>query len=279
MRPRQWIKNGFIAAPLFLTPAAATWPMVQTIALAILAFSAVASAVYILNDYVDREADRKHQIKRFRPLAAGTVPIPIAFGLLGLLLIMGFGLGIWLSIPFAIILTVYFVLNVGYSLGLKNIAVVDVFIIALGFVLRVEAGTILIGVTATVWLTIMTGLLALFIALAKRRDDLIKSMTTAHRSSLAGYNKPFLDSTVTVLLGALLVAYLIYTTDRVVMARMGSDNLIYSAPFVVAGIMRYLQLMFVEERSGNPTEIVLTDRFLILTIVGWALCLGLLIYL
>ncbi|MEX2598517.1 MAG: UbiA prenyltransferase family protein [Dehalococcoidia bacterium] len=278
VRPRQWVKNGFVAAPLFLTPTAVSLQTVLTIGLAILAFSAVASAVYVLNDYADRNADKQHHIKRYRPLASGIVPIPAAFATMGFLMLAGFSLAIWLYPPFALILATYAALNVGYSLGLKNIAVVDVFIIAIGFVLRVQAGILLIGVSATVWITIMTWLLALFIALAKRRDDVIRSMTTAHRTSLSGYNRPFLDSTVTMLLGALLVAYLIYTTDQTVMDRMGTDNLVYSAPFVVAGIMRYLQLLFVEERSGNPTEIVLTDRFLILTIVGWALCMALLIY-
>lgn len=278
VRPRQWVKNGFIAAPLLLTPSAISWEAIWSVALGIAAFCAVSSAVYILNDFMDRNADREHPTKRLRPFASGVVRPTAGFPLMGLLLAVGLGVGLWLSALFAILLLVYLSVNVGYSLGLKHVGVLDVFIIASGFVLRVEAGALLVGVPATVWITIMTGLLALFLALGKRRDDFIKDMSSSHRRSLAGYNKPFLDSAVTVVLGALLVSYLIYTTDRDVLARMQSDNLLYSAPFVMAGIMRYLQIMFVEERSGDPTEIVLTDRFLIITIVGWALTMGLLIY-
>lgn len=278
IRPHQWIKNGFVAAPLFLTPWAWGWETVGATSLGMLAFCLVASAVYIMNDYVDREADRKHPRKRHRPLAAKRVSVQAAFLMMGLLLVSGLAVAFSLSVPFVLILAAYFGLNVGYSMGLKDVAIADVLIIAGGFVLRVEAGATLIAVATTHWITIMMGLLALFIALGKRRDDLINSMTASHRPSLEGYNKAFLDNAMTAVLGALLVTYLIYTTDADVMVRMESEQLFYTAPFVAAGIMRYLQLMFVEKRSGDPTGIALTDRFLQGTIVGWALCFALLLY-
>jgi decaprenyl-phosphate phosphoribosyltransferase len=278
LRPKQWIKNAFVAVPLLLTPGAQSWITAGHTLLGILAFCAVASSVYILNDYMDREADREHPSKSTRPLAAGTVSTPLAFGALGVLLAGGLGLGLWLSPAFALLVGCYFAINLAYSLGLKDVAIVDVLIIALGFVLRVEAGAVIIEVTATVWLTVMTGLLALFIALAKRRDDLVLRLSTDHRSSLDGYNKAFLDNAVTVVLGTLLVVYVIYTTDSEVAARANTDRLVYTTPFVAAGILRYLQIMFVEERSGDPTELVLTDLGLMGAIAGWALVFGFMLY-
>jgi len=278
LRPHHWVKNLFVLMPLLLTPAALSWGAVGSAILAVAAFCAVASAVYILNDYMDRDADRKHPEKQFRPLAAGTVPPSVALGTMGLLLVSGFTLASMLTTHFAALLATYFGLNVGYSLGLKKLPIVDVLIVTLGFVLRVEAGASLIGVATTEWITIMTGLLALLLALGKRRDDVINSRDASHRSSLVGYNRPFLDNTMTAVLGALLVTYIIYTTDPSVAARMHSDYLFYTIPFVAAGIMRYLQILFVEKRSSDPTDVVLSDRVLQGTILGWALCFGLLLY-
>lgn len=278
LRPHQWIKNGFIAAPLFFTPSALSWASAALVGGAVASFCALASAVYILNDYLDRDADRGHPVKCRRPLAAGTVPVPLAFGLLGVLLAAGLGLALALPGRFAAVAGLYFVLNLGYCFSLKHVAIVDVLIIALGFVLRVEGGGTVIGVVPTAWIVIITGLLALFLALAKRRDDLVCALDGRHRGSLNGYNRPFLDVAVSVTLGALLVAYLIYTTDAGVMDRLGTRNLYYTAPFVVAGILRYLQITLVDERSGSPTTLALTDRFLVLTILGWLATFGALIY-
>lgn len=278
MRPHHWIKNVFVLVPLLLTPAALTWPAIESALLGVMAFCLVASAVYVMNDYMDREADRRHPEKRFRPLAAGTVPTTLALSVMGLLLVGGFTVAWLLATRFFILLATYFSLNVGYSMGLKKIPIVDVLIVMLGFVLRVEAGASLIGVATTEWITIMTGLLALLLALGKRRDDVINSLDASHRSSLVGYNKPFLDNAMTAVLGALLVTYIIYTTNPLVAARMYSDQLFYTTPFVAAGIMRYLQLLFVEGRSSDPTDVVLSDRVLQGTILGWALCFGVLLY-
>lgn len=278
LRPHQWVKNLFVGAPLFFTPAVLSAASLGEVALGCIAFSLVASAVYIINDYWDLEADRLHPEKRQRPLAAGTVTVPAAFGLLALLLVAGLALALLLSPLFTAFVLVYLGLNLAYSLGLKDVSIVDVMVIAFGFILRVEAGAVLVGVQLSVWIVVCTGLLALFIAIAKRRDDVVRVLDTGHRRSLGGYTRPFLDVALTVVVSALLIAYIIYTTDRGVMARYGTEHLYVTVPFVVAGVLRYLQITFVEERSGSPTQLVLTDRFLIVASLGWLAVFGYLIY-
>lgn len=278
MRPHQWIKNLFIAAPLFFTPPVVSLEVLLRVLIGMAVFSLVTSAVYILNDYMDRESDRLHPTKALRPLAAGTVSPAAAFALMAALLVTGFAGAYWLAPGLTGLLAIYFAANLAYSLRLKHMAILDVLIIAFGFVLRVAAGAFLIEVAPSAWIMIVTGLLALFLALGKRRDDLEKSLGNDHRRSLEGYNMAFLDIAVAVVLGALLVAYMVYTTDREVMAELGTERIYYTSPFVIAGILRYLQIMLVERRSGSPTTLVLTDRFLIATIVLWAATFTLLIH-
>jgi 4-hydroxybenzoate polyprenyltransferase len=278
LRPRQWTKNAFVMAPLFFTPPALSLRNVELVAAGVVSFCALASAIYILNDYFDREADRQHPEKRFRPLAAGTVPLGLALVLFGTLLTGGFAIALSISYEFTWIVAGYVALNLAYSFGLKHVAILDVLIIALGFTLRVQAGAVLIGIAPSAWIVITTGLLALFLALAKRRDDISRNLGNGHRKSLSGYTLPFLDVAATIMLGALLVAYMIYTTDANVMKELGTDKIYYTTPFVVAGILRYLQIALVENGSGSPTDVVLTDRFLIITIVGWAFTFGILIH-
>jgi decaprenyl-phosphate phosphoribosyltransferase len=278
LRPRQWVKNAFIAAPLFFTPAAVSPGSVLRVALGIMCFCALSSAIYILNDYMDREGDRLHAVKRDRPLAAGTVAPTTALVLMALLAVAGFTGAFLLDVHFALIGFAYVVLNLSYSFGLKRVAILDVMIISLGFVLRVYAGGALIEVTPTVWIIVCTGLLALFIALAKRRDDVAKGLGGDHRASLSGYSSRFLDTAIAIVLGALVVSYIIYTTDIENRHRFGTDQLFVTTPFVIAAVLRYLQITIVEERSGAPTDIALTDRFLILAAVGWLATFGWLIY-
>jgi len=278
MRPHQWIKNLFVAAPLFFTPPIVSFDILLRVLVGMAVFCLVTSAVYILNDYMDRETDRLHPTKARRPLAAGTVGPSAAFALMAALLVTGFATALWLSPELAGLLAIYFAANLAYSLRLKHMAILDVLIIAFGFVLRIAAGAVLINVEPSAWIMIVTGLLALFLALGKRRDDLEKSLGNDHRRSLEGYNMDFLDIAVAVILGALLVAYMVYTTDREVMAELGTERIYYTSPFVIAGILRYLQIMLVERRSGSPTVIVLTDKFLIATIVLWAITFAYLIH-
>ena len=279
LRPHQWIKNLFVAAPLFFTPAAVSPAAVGRVALGIACFSALASAMYVLNDWCDREADRLHPKKRARPLAAGTVSAGAALLLALGLAVAGFAVAVLaLPWPFGQVLAGYVVLNLAYSFRLKRIAILDVMVIAIGFVLRIYAGGFLIGVTPTVWIVACTLLLALFLALAKRRDDIVHGLDKNHRPALAGYNAVFLDTSIAVLLGSLLVCYLLYTTQAENMARLHSNKLFLTVPFVIVGVLRYLQLTLIEHRSGSPTRLAVTDRFLLLSILGWVVTFACLIY-
>ncbi len=278
LRIHHWIKSGFIAAPLFFSPDYVTIENITRVGLGILFWSLLASAIYILNDWRDRESDREHPTKKTRPLAAGTVSPQLAFIMMAVLAGVAAVGSYWLSPGFALFLLVYTVMNTAYSLRLKHVAVIDVMCIALGFVLRVQAGAVLIAVEPSAWIVIMTGLLALFLGFAKRRDDIVKHLSHEHRKSLDGYSRSFIDTTLAITLGAVLVSYLIYTTDPQVMERLGSKNLYYTAPFVIYGMLRYLQITLVKERSGSPTLIVMTDKPILLAGLGWVLTFGWLIY-
>ncbi len=279
LRPHQWIKNAFVAAPLFFTPQALSWAHLVDVILGVACFSAMASAIYILNDWRDRDVDRLHPTKRLRPLAAGTIS-PAAAATAALVLALGSAAVSLLILPhgFSIVLGLYVAQNLAYNLWLKQVSILDVLCIAIGFVLRIYAGGALIGVTPTVWIVACTLLLALFLAFAKRRDDLVLGVDDEHRLSLTGYNLPFIDASLAIVLAALVVSYLLYTTQPENMARLHSDKLFLTAPFVIAGVLRYLQVTLVEHRSGSPTRLALTDRFLLLTILGWIATFAWLIY-
>jgi decaprenyl-phosphate phosphoribosyltransferase len=279
LRPQQWVKNLFVAAPLFFTPHAVSAAAIVHVVLGIVSFSALASAIYLMNDWRDRETDRRHPVKRQRPLAADMVAPRAAAAIAVLMAAAAFAISlIWLPLGFAMVLVGYALLNLAYSFVLKRISIIDVLVIAIGFVLRVYAGGEAIGVTPTVWIVACTLLLALFLALAKRRDDLVRGVEGGHRESLAGYSLSFLDTALAVVLAALLVFYLLYTMLPENMTRLGSDKLFLTAPFVIAGVFRYLQITLVEHRSGSPTQLALSDRFLVLTIAGWIATFAVLMY-
>ena len=278
MRPHHWVKNGFVAVPLFLSPHLLGLDAITTVLMGVLAFCLVSSAVYVLNDIADCETDRLHPVKCNRPLAAGRVKLPACWILFAALVGIAALIATVLPFRFGIVLGAYLGLNLAYSFRLKRVAILDIMSIALGFVLRVLAGIELIGSNPTVWIILITWLVALFLALAKRRDDIVRQMDAQHRQSLAGYNKPFLDAALSVVLGATLVSYMICMTDVGVMTRLGSRHLYLTVLFVTGGALRYLQITFVEERSGSPTDILLRDRFLQSMVGGWLLTMAALLY-
>lgn len=271
MRPHQYIKNLFIFLPLFFAARITETPLLISAFIAFIAFSLVASAVYILNDYNDIEDDRQHPKKKSRALASGAITKSSAIGIMALLFIAGVAFMAPLSLTATGILLTYVIMNIAYSLRLKHVAILDVTIIALGFVLRLFVGSSVTDIPLSMWIVIMTFLLALFMALAKRRDDVLIYLDTGKkmRKVIDGYNLQFLDAAMAIMASVVIVAYTIYTTSSEVIARVQSEYLYLTALFVILGIMRYLQIAFVEKDSGSPTRIVLTDRFMQLTLFGW----------
>ncbi len=269
LRPQHYIKNLFIFAPALFAFSFSFETIVNEI-LAFIFFSLTASAVYIFNDLQDVEEDRLHPQKKFRPLASGEVSMATAWILIVSLLAFSLPGSFLINRELLFVLFVYLVMNIFYSIKLKHIAIVDISIIAIGFVLRLYAGSTATGIPLSAWIVTITYLLSLFIALAKRRDDvLLASMGKRTRKNIDGYNLEFINIGMSVMAGIVVVSYILYTVSAEVMERMHTHYLYVTTVFVIMGIFRYLQLTFVYEKSGNPTQLVLNDPFLRITIVMW----------
>lgn len=271
MRPHQYIKNFFIFLPIFFAAKITDVDLMIAALVAFVAFSLSASAIYILNDYQDIEEDRQHPKKKFRPLASGEVGKKQALVIMAILFAVGISLMASLSLAAAGVLGTYVTLNIAYSFRLKHIAIIDVIIIAVGFVLRLFVGATVTNIHLSMWIVIITFLLALFMALAKRRDDTLIYMDTGKkmRKVIDGYNLEFIDAAMMIMAAVVIVAYVQYTTSGAIVARLQSEYLYLTALFVVMGVMRYLQITFVEKDSGSPTKIVMKDRFIQFTILAW----------
>ncbi len=271
IRPHQYIKNIFIFLPLFFALKITNLSLLLNATLAFVAFSLVASAIYILNDYHDIEEDRLHPRKKFRPLASGAISKESAMKLMVGLFFAGTLLMTFGSLTALGILVAYALMNIAYSFRFKHVAILDVTIIALGFVLRLFVGSTTTGITLSHWIVVMTFLLALFMALAKRRDDVLIYMETGKkmRKVIDGYNLQFLDIAMAIMASVVIVAYTIYTTSTDIIEKFHSPHLYLTALFVILGILRYLQISFVYLNSGSPTRIVLKDRFMQLVLLGW----------
>lgn len=280
MRPRQWIKNGLIfAALVFDQQLFDLNPLLRTVAGFIL-LCLGASAVYLINDIADLEQDRKHPIKRHRPLPAGLLSINTARIAAGLLFILAPGIGFALNTSFGAILLSYMTLNLFYSFWLKHIPIIDVLVLSTGFVLRVALGVTLITVQRfSPWLYMCTTLLALFIGFGKRRAEmvLLASEANSHRRVLDGYTIPLLDQIIVIVSGTTIVAYSLYTFSA---ENLPDDNsMMLTIPFVLYGIFRYLYLIHVENAGGAPEDLVLTDIPLMATFVFWGLSAVAILYL
>jgi 4-hydroxybenzoate polyprenyltransferase len=283
IRVKEWVKNLFLFIPLFFAGRLYGSGTIPDLIMGFFAFSFVASSIYILNDYRDIEDDRKHPEKSKRPLAAGTVSKPMAIVTFIALLIAGFALS-WVANPrlkFSFILGIYFLLNVGYSLGLKSIPILDLFIVAIGFVLRIKAGAVICTLGVSEWMNIMVFLLALFMAIAKRRDDILLKISSGMdmRKSVKGYNLDFISAVMALVCAVIIIAYFMYTMSPEVEARLGTYRLYYTCIFVIAGVMRYLQIVYVHEKSGSPTKILYKDRFIQITILLWVASFYAILYL
>lgn len=280
IRVRHWVKNLFLFIPSFFAGHLFKTEELILVGIGALAFSLVASAVYVINDYRDRAVDRLHPKKKFRPIASGEIGPATAWTLIVVLIAAGFFIAAALEMAFFYLLLTYFVMNLGYSFGLKNIPIVDLFIVSLGFLLRIYSGGVIADLPITHWLSIMILLLALFLIIAKRRDDLLLNEKNGCvvRKSTQAYNLDFINSCITLLSAVVLVAYVMYTVSPEVTERFNSDYLFITTIFVIAGIMRYLQIVFVEKKSGSPTRIFIRDKFILATIAGWILSFYLIIY-
>lgn len=282
MRPAQWSKNIFVFLPLFFAQSITDMPRLVACIVAFAVMCLVSSSIYILNDIMDVKYDRLHPQKSQRPIASGRVPVPAAWCMHILLLVPAVAVVVF-AMPhtqLAAVLGIYLLINYLYSFGLKHIAIVDVLIVALGFVLRIVVGAVAADVSPSHWIIIMTFLLALFLVMTKRRDDVLKyeNEQTTTRHNVRAYNKPFLDNAITLVAAVTLVSYIMYTVDADVVQRFECDYVYATSIFVLAGILRYLQLTLVEERSWSPTYIVAHDRFLQCCIVGWVILFGIIIY-
>lgn len=270
LRVHQYIKNLFVFAPLFFAAKAFDAPLLINSLLAFISFCLCASSIYILNDIRDIEDDKLHEKKKHRPIPAGNIQIPTALGISAVLFISAFAILIPVSLPAAMTLGVYVLANIAYSFRLKHVAILDVSIIALGFVLRLFVGALSCDISLSSWIVIMTFLLALFLALAKRRDDVLIYTRTGKkmRKVIDGYNQQFLDVSMTLMAAVVIVAYLFYTTSGSVLSNE-HQYLYLTSVFVVLGILRYLQIAIVEENSASPTQIVLKDLFMQLVVISW----------
>jgi len=252
----------------------------QPLVISFFCFSLVASSIYIINDIRDVRLDRLHPEKRKRPIASGAVKVSTGYVLFVILAIIGLSMAFYINQDFATVLTLYFLLNLGYSWGLKNIAILDLLIVASGFVLRIISGGFVADVSVSHWLILLVYLLALFIALAKRRDDIVEFNLSGKvlRTSTQNYNLDFIHSILTMLSAIMVVSYLMYTLSPEVIDRFHSKYLYLTSVFVIAGVMRYIQITMVENKSGSPTNIFYTDRFLHVTLAGWVVSYFLIIY-
>jgi len=287
IRPHQWLKNLFVFTPLFFDRHATDWSYVWPSVVAFTAFCLVASGIYCLNDIHDAEADCQHPVKRMRPVACGAVSKRAAYATMGILWTAALTLVAWQcfhsgSIQKGLIGTLLFytVINVAYCIKLKQVALLDVFIIATGFVLRIVAGGLATGIILSHWIVLTTFLLALFLAVAKRRDDaaIYETSGVMPRMNVKRYNMDFLGSAIAIQGSVTIMCYILYTVSDDVVERIGSHYLYTTSVFVLAGILRYMQLTFVDRKSGSPTKVLLNDKFIQICVAGWLTTFTIILY-
>jgi 4-hydroxybenzoate polyprenyltransferase len=280
LRPAQWTKNLIIFAGLIFGGRLLEPEAVVTSVAAFVIFCALSGVVYLINDVMDRAADRQHPLKRHRPIASGQVPVALALGTAGLLGVSALASAFALRIEFGVVSAAYLALLALYSGPLKHVVIIDVLTIAIGFVLRAAAGAVVIGVEIGHWLLIVTLLLALFLALSKRRHELVllAEGATSHRPILQEYSPYLLDQMISVVTASTLVAYAFSTISPEVIEKFGTDKLGLTFPFPLYGIYRYLYLVHQKEGGGNPSDLLLNDRPLLVCVALWALAVALIIY-
>ena len=281
LRPSQWVKNGFVFAALIFSRSITDWHRNGRVAAGAILFCLISSAVYLVNDILDAPEDRRHPLKRLRPLASGRLGVGTASIVAILLALFSLG-GAWvLDHTFFIIVAVYGIINVLYSLALKHVPLLDVFVVSAGFVLRVVSGGVIIHVEISPWLVVCATLLALFLALSKRRHELIILGKDAgnHRATLAYYSPYFLDQLIGIVTASTVMSYALYTLSNDVQVKFPGKRLELTIPLVLFGIFRYLYLVHQSEEGGNPTGLLFTDLVLLSVVLFWAAAVIFIIYL
>lgn len=285
LRPHQWLKNFFIFLPLFFDKHLGDINYILLAIVAFFAYSFAASSIYCFNDIYDAEADRLHPKKCKRPIASGAISKSTGYMIMVVMLLLSLVTAFlflhetkWLVLE---VIVFYYLMNIAYCVKLKQIALVDVFIIAIGFVLRILVGGFVTGIWISHWIILMTFLLALFLAFAKRRDDVVIYSETGvkARKNINRYNLEFMNQVISIVGSITMVCYIMYTVSDEVVERMHASYLYVTSVFVLAGIMRYLQLTIVDVKSGSPTKVLMRDRFIQLCIVGWIVVFFLILYL
>lgn len=283
-RPGQWAKNLFVALPMFFNGQLLNPECWLMTGVAFLSFSLMASAVYCLNDVVDAEVDRQHPRKNRRPVACGAISKRMALSEMAFLLfasLLSCLLAGERALVLSMVLGIYFVMNVSYCVALKNHAIIDVFIISTGFVLRLFAGGVACDIWLSPWIVLLTFLVALFLAFAKRRDDVVIRENTGQvtRENTSRYNLTFLNLVLGLIGAITMVCYIMYTISPEVVERLGREYVYVTSIFVLAGILRYLQVAIVDEQSGSPTKILFHDRFIQCCVALWIILFVIIIYL
>lgn len=288
IRPYQYVKNVFVILPLFFGQHLMDKTKWVPVLFAFIAFCLASSGVYCLNDICDAESDRLHPSKCKRPMASGKVSatagyivMAICWVLSIIFSIMAGKTDITIILATVSIIMIYILLNIAYCVKLKNFSIIDLLIVAAGFLLRLVVGGVVSGIALSHWIIMVTFLCALFIATAKRRDDVVvfEENGLKHRANIARYNSSFMNLLLGIIASVTIVCYIMYTLSDDVMTRMGSKHIYFTGIFVLAGIIRYLQLTIVDHKSGNPIKVVSQDTFLQLCIAGWIVSFFILIYL
>jgi 4-hydroxybenzoate polyprenyltransferase len=280
LRPHQWVKNSLVFSGLIFSGSLVRKEAVWISLTAFLIFCLGSSGVYLLNDLRDLEADRRHPVKRLRPLAAGTITRTAASVSLIILLVSSITVALLLHQSFGLVFSLYLLLSIAYSLGLKQIVILDVMVVASGFVLRAVAGAIVIGVQASHWLILCTLMLALLVAFGKRRQELILLNNDApnHRAILGAYTTQLLDLMMAITSAASVITYSLYTMASETVARVGSRNLILTVPFVLYGVFRYLYLVHRREGKEDPARLFVTDLPMLVNALLWVIAVCFIIY-
>jgi 4-hydroxybenzoate polyprenyltransferase len=299
IRPSQWVKNFFVFGPVVFGGALFNGRELAEAALAFVAFCMAASSIYCFNDINDVADDRRHPEKCHRPIASGAVSLRQAYVLMGVLFVLSLGVCLSVSLlttggPDAScsqpthspglrvggVILFYWLLNLAYTARLKQYAIIDVCIVAFGVVLRLLAGGMATGIVLSKWIVLMTFLLTLFMSFAKRRDDVLRMELTgeAPRKNTSSYNMTFINQAITITAAVTLVCYIMYTVSPEVVAQFHTDYLYLTSVFVLVGLLRYIQIAVVDGKSGNPTKVMLRDRFVQLVVLAWLLTFICIIY-